>query len=143
MASTTYDDPRKQLIDDRIRCIQDYPKPGVAFQDITTILLDPKAFQACIDIMAEHYADKKIDVICGARRRGGRGGWAARAAERSWEGGCGGRAGHGANGLRARAEAFGGGASRGRSAPPPSCRLRPRPVTPPPPPIPSPPLCRL
>lgn len=59
-------DPRIQVISDAIRVIPDFPKPGILFQDVTTILLNPDAFQHSIDIMAEHYKSQDVDVIAGA-----------------------------------------------------------------------------
>lgn len=59
-------DPRIDVISDAIRVIPDFPKPGILFQDVTTILLNPTAFQHSIDIMKEHYQSKEIDVIAGA-----------------------------------------------------------------------------
>lgn len=58
-------DPRIQRISDAIRVIPNFPKPGILFQDVTTILLDPEAFKASIDIMAEKYASEGVDVIAG------------------------------------------------------------------------------
>ncbi|KAH7291478.1 hypothetical protein KP509_29G018400 [Ceratopteris richardii] len=46
------------------------PKPGILFQDITTLLLDPKAFQDSIDIFVERFKDKKITVVAGIEARG-------------------------------------------------------------------------
>ena len=53
-----------------IREIPDFPKPGILFKDITPLLSSPKAFQAAIDQMADHYREAKIDVIVGAEARG-------------------------------------------------------------------------
>ncbi|MGY8768181.1 MAG: adenine phosphoribosyltransferase [Pirellulales bacterium] len=55
---------------DYIRDIPDFPKPGILFRDITPLLADPVAFGACIDMMAEKYADAGIDVIVAAEARG-------------------------------------------------------------------------
>ena len=57
-------------IDDHIRKIPNFPKEGILFYDITTILESPEAFKACIDKFAEHYKDKEIDVIVGVESRG-------------------------------------------------------------------------
>lgn len=54
----------------KIRVIPDFPKDGVRFKDITTLLSDPKAFRKAIDSMAEHYDGKSIDVIVGIEARG-------------------------------------------------------------------------
>ena len=55
---------------DYIRDIPDFPKPGILFRDITPVLSSPAAFQACIDRLAERYADRKIDAIVAAEARG-------------------------------------------------------------------------
>lgn len=55
---------------DYIRSIQDYPKEGILFRDITTLLKDKDAFKLAIDKMAEQVKDKKIDLIVGAESRG-------------------------------------------------------------------------
>ena len=48
---------------DFIRDVPDFPKPGINFKDITPLLGDPKAFEACIDQLAEVFADQKIDAV--------------------------------------------------------------------------------
>ncbi len=53
-----------------IRSIQDYPKEGILFRDITTLLKDKDAFKLAIDKMAEQVKDKKVDLIVGAESRG-------------------------------------------------------------------------
>lgn len=53
-----------------IRVIPDFPKPGIKFQDITTLLLDHKAFQDSIDIFVERFKDKNITVVAGIEARG-------------------------------------------------------------------------
>jgi len=55
---------------DKIRSIPDFPKKGIVFRDITTLLIDRGAFKASIDQMTEHYRDEKIDLIIGAEARG-------------------------------------------------------------------------
>lgn len=55
---------------DYIRNIKDYPKEGILFRDITTLLKDRDAFKLAIDKMAEQVKDKKIDLIVGAESRG-------------------------------------------------------------------------
>lgn len=54
----------------KIRVIPDYPKSGIRFKDITTLLKDGVAFQKAIDQMAEHLKTKSIDVIVGPEARG-------------------------------------------------------------------------
>jgi adenine phosphoribosyltransferase len=54
----------------RIRSIPNFPKKGVVFRDITTLLKDKDAFREVINKMAEHYKNKKIDVIVAPEARG-------------------------------------------------------------------------
>jgi adenine phosphoribosyltransferase len=53
-----------------IRTIPDYPKPGILFRDITTLLGNPDAFRAAVDAMVQLYRDKKIDAVAGLEARG-------------------------------------------------------------------------
>ncbi|MBI1320796.1 MAG: adenine phosphoribosyltransferase [Candidatus Hydrogenedens sp.] len=53
-----------------IRNIPDFPKPGIQFKDITTLLLDPPAFRHIVDTWAERYAAKNVDAIVGVDARG-------------------------------------------------------------------------
>ena len=50
--------------------IVDYPKPGVVFKDITTLLKDPDGFEATIDAIAEHFKDAGVTKVVGAEARG-------------------------------------------------------------------------
>ncbi|WOL07802.1 adenine phosphoribosyltransferase 1 [Canna indica] len=70
MASVGSDDRRLSRIASTIRVIHDFPKPGIKFQDITTLLLDPEAFRHTIDMFVERYKDKKISVVAGVEARG-------------------------------------------------------------------------
>ena len=63
---TTDCEPLKALI----RTVPDFPKPGILFYDITTILKDPKGFAALIDALAQYYIDKDIDLVLGIEARG-------------------------------------------------------------------------
>ena len=54
----------------RIRHVPDFPKPGILFYDITTLLQDPEGLQMAIDQMAAPYLDKNIDVVVGIESRG-------------------------------------------------------------------------
>lgn len=58
-------DPRLQAISNSIRVIPHFPKHGIMFQDVTTLLLEPDAFQHSVDLLYEHYKDAKIDVVAG------------------------------------------------------------------------------
>jgi len=53
-----------------IRDIPDFPKPGIVFKDITTLLADPETLKQAIDLMAERYRDKGIDKVIGIESRG-------------------------------------------------------------------------
>ncbi len=53
-----------------IRDIPDFPKKGVVFKDITTLLSDPKSFHRMIDLIAHRYIGQKIDQIVGVEARG-------------------------------------------------------------------------
>ncbi|WCJ40531.1 adenine phosphoribosyltransferase 5 [Euphorbia peplus] len=63
-------DPRLKAISDAIRVIPHFPKPGIMFQDITTLLLDPKAFKDVVDIFVDRYKDMGISVVAGVEARG-------------------------------------------------------------------------
>ncbi|KAF8084106.1 hypothetical protein N665_0734s0029 [Sinapis alba] len=63
-------DPRIPKIASSIRVIPDFPKPGIMFQDITTLLLDTEAFKDTIDIFVERYKGKDISVVAGVEARG-------------------------------------------------------------------------
>lgn len=54
----------------RLRIIPDWPKKGVNFIDITTVLQDPKSFRTAIDGLAAHFSHEKIDTIVGIEARG-------------------------------------------------------------------------
>jgi adenine phosphoribosyltransferase len=54
----------------KIREIPDFPKPGILFYDITTLLKDAAAFKESIDLMLEPFRDKGIDVVVGMESRG-------------------------------------------------------------------------
>lgn len=53
-----------------IRTIPDYPKPGIMFRDVTTLLGDAKGLKAAIDAMASPYVGKGIDAVAGIEARG-------------------------------------------------------------------------
>ena len=63
---TTDCEPLKALV----RTVPDFPKPGILFYDITTLLKDPKGFAARIDALAQYYIDKDIDLVLGIEARG-------------------------------------------------------------------------
>jgi adenine phosphoribosyltransferase len=53
-----------------IREIPDYPKPGIVFYDITTLLKDKQGFRVLVDSLCEHYKGHTIDVVAGIEARG-------------------------------------------------------------------------
>jgi len=53
-----------------IRSIPDFPKPGIVFRDITTLLQDPNALRQSVDAITSRFASKSIDVVVGAEARG-------------------------------------------------------------------------
>ena len=53
-----------------IRSIPDYPKPGIVFRDITTLLGDAAAFRASVDLLAAPYAGANVDKVAGIEARG-------------------------------------------------------------------------
>ncbi len=59
-------EPLKSLV----RTVPDFPKPGILFYDITTLLKDKQGFAKLIDALAEHYIGKDIDLVLGIEARG-------------------------------------------------------------------------
>lgn len=59
-----------QGIKDKIRAIPDYPKPGIIFRDITTLLQDARGFRKTIDEMVQPFAGTRIDKVVGIEARG-------------------------------------------------------------------------
>ena len=57
-------------IKSRIRTVPHYPKQGIQFRDITTLLKDPIGFKLTIDELIRRYKDEKIDRIAGIESRG-------------------------------------------------------------------------
>jgi adenine phosphoribosyltransferase len=53
-----------------IREIPDYPKPGILFYDLTTLLKDKTGFRTLVDQLCDHYSDHKVDVVVGVEARG-------------------------------------------------------------------------
>jgi adenine phosphoribosyltransferase len=57
-------------LDDYIRKVPDFPKKGILFYDITSVLASPEAFKFCIDQMAETYKNKNINAVAAIEARG-------------------------------------------------------------------------
>ena len=53
-----------------IREVPDFPKPGILFYDITTLLKDPVGLHRAVDALANHYVNRKIDRVVGIEARG-------------------------------------------------------------------------
>jgi adenine phosphoribosyltransferase len=54
----------------KIREIPDFPKPGILFYDVTTLLKDAAAYKEAIDLMVEPYRDLAVDLVVGMESRG-------------------------------------------------------------------------
>ncbi|MCW0236626.1 MAG: adenine phosphoribosyltransferase [Ferrovibrio sp.] len=59
-----------QGIKEKIRAIPDYPKPGIMFRDITTLLQDARGFRKTVDEMVQPLAGTRIDKVVGIEARG-------------------------------------------------------------------------
>lgn len=55
---------------DLVRTIPDYPKPGIMFRDVTTLLGDAQGFKAAVAQMAEPYRTRPVDAVAGIEARG-------------------------------------------------------------------------
>jgi len=53
-----------------IRDVPDFPKEGILFKDITTLIKEPQAFKEVIDRLADHYAGQEIDLVVAVEARG-------------------------------------------------------------------------
>ena len=53
-----------------IRTVADFPKPGVAFRDVTPLLADAGGFARCIDALAEPWQGSQVQAVCGIESRG-------------------------------------------------------------------------
>jgi adenine phosphoribosyltransferase len=53
-----------------IREVPDYPKPGILFYDLTTVLKDKKGFHEMVDSLCTHYSGAQVDVVVGIEARG-------------------------------------------------------------------------
>lgn len=57
-------------LDAAIRKVPDFPKPGVLFYDITSVLMNPEAFAYCVEAMIRRYRDRSITAIAAIESRG-------------------------------------------------------------------------
>jgi len=53
-----------------IRTVEDFPKPGISFKDITTLLKEPAAFREAIDTLAARFEDRGVELVTGPESRG-------------------------------------------------------------------------
>jgi adenine phosphoribosyltransferase len=60
----------KMNLVEKIRIIEDFPKKGISFKDVTTLLKDGEAFKYAVDKMIEYAKDKNIDLVVGPEARG-------------------------------------------------------------------------
>jgi adenine phosphoribosyltransferase len=67
---TPMDTSLTRTLKDAIRTIPDYPKPGILFRDITTLLGDAWAFRRAVDELVQPWAGAKIDKVAGIEARG-------------------------------------------------------------------------
>lgn len=57
-------------VKNKIRSVNDFPKPGIIFRDITTALKEPETLKEMIDYLCEQFKDEKIDYVAGIESRG-------------------------------------------------------------------------
>lgn len=55
---------------EKVRVIEDFPKEGISFKDITTLISDGEALRESVDKMAEFFKDKNVDLVVGPEARG-------------------------------------------------------------------------
>ena len=63
-------DKKVEYIKSHIASVKDFPKEGILFRDITTLLEDHEAFKETIDLLTEVYKDEKLDYVVAADARG-------------------------------------------------------------------------
>lgn len=68
--SQTVNINKLEIIKNSIREIPDFPKPGILFRDITTMLANPHALRATIDLITERFKDENIGYVVGLESRG-------------------------------------------------------------------------
>ncbi|MFA1647358.1 MAG: adenine phosphoribosyltransferase, partial [Enterobacteriaceae bacterium] len=59
-----------EFLKNSIKSIQDYPKPGILFRDVTSMLEDPKAYALSIELLVERFKDAGITKVVGTEARG-------------------------------------------------------------------------
>jgi adenine phosphoribosyltransferase len=66
----TLTDEQKKFLMDAIRDVPDFPKPGILFKDITTLLNNPEAYGLLMDHLTARYAEMNLDYVAGIESRG-------------------------------------------------------------------------
>jgi adenine phosphoribosyltransferase len=61
---------KKSELKDRIRDVPDFPKEGIIFKDITTLLKDKDAFRKSVDLLAKKFKNENIEAVVGVEARG-------------------------------------------------------------------------
>ena len=59
-----------EFLKESIKSVPDYPKPGILFRDVTSLLEDPRAFAITIDLFIERFRDRGITKVVGTEARG-------------------------------------------------------------------------
>src|SRR5271170_5827608 len=62
--------PSASEIEQAIRNVADFPKPGIQFKDITPVLADPRLFSGCIELLTNNFKPGDIDAVVGIDARG-------------------------------------------------------------------------
>ena len=70
MSANAASAPSTSALKQLIREVPDFPKPGINFYDITTLLKDKRGFRETVDSLQDHYRDIPIDVVIGIEARG-------------------------------------------------------------------------
>jgi adenine/guanine phosphoribosyltransferase-like PRPP-binding protein len=68
--SAAVNEQQREFLRQSIRTIEDYPKPGIQFRDITTLLRERKAFEYTIEALIAPWRDAGIDKVAGIEARG-------------------------------------------------------------------------
>jgi adenine phosphoribosyltransferase len=69
-ANAAVTSPNASELKKLIREVPDFPKPGINFYDITTLLKDRAALKGVVDLLAEHYKSAHVDIVLGIEARG-------------------------------------------------------------------------
>ena len=59
-----------EYVKSRVRSVNDFPKKGIVFRDITTVLKEPEALKITVDYLCDQFKDTKIDYVAGIESRG-------------------------------------------------------------------------